>query len=313
MKILYAYLVIFCLGLGFFACSNDDGEADEIDNVKQYPVDIKLISEKSKIEPFERLKVSLDMEEDDIRASYDSIVWIANGVAYGFFDNKWRDDDDLKDRSISDYKLGKHKVYVKGYKNSILLSEDSIEYEVKKPTGDFLSLNFKSRKENDEFSVRTGLTPINYPETGGIGGVDVRLNHIAKKISTSKEEFNSEYMVLDYLPWASYSSDHPRKDLSIDNEEKEARFQKERAATRTLFHDLITEMYGKSNYIYEGEDVRQTDLWDEYNKRFKNKLDETSYPWYDERYPVEIWITPTANICLYSVYRGWYYVVAEPR
>lgn len=291
------YTVILSIGLCavIAGCSNDD----ENNKRKGDPVKLKLTASTKTIEPFQRIKLTLDMEAEDIRATYDSIVWIANGLAHSSFQNPWyQEEDDLKDKSITDYKIGKHKAYVFGYKNSKLLSKDSIEYEVIKPTADFLSVRWSGyeNKKNEYLYYKTGLTPLMFPVTGGIGGIVLSLIHI-------NEPSKYEHAILEYMPWAAYSNKYPAIDET--REEERARQKIEIEATRVLYHDYITSIYGKSMFLYEG-DVRDTNLLGEYNKRFKNGMKA-------EQYPVEIWVTPTTNICLYSLYTGWYYVIAEPR
>lgn len=98
----------------------------------------------------------------------------------------------------------------------------------------------------------------------------------------------------------------------VDYGATEEDFNEAQQMTYSFWHEYITMNYGKSILRYEGDDVSKTTLWDAYNTRFRNKLSEATLM-YSDVYPIEIWETPTTNICIYAVYRGWYYVIAEPR
>lgn len=285
-------------------CNSDDDIIDGKDDgiEKLDPAPLKFLVNANTIEPFQKLRVTLDMDSADILA-YDSLKWIANGISTAFFGVV---EDDLKNKHFTDYQLGKHRIHVLAYKDGELIDQDSIEYEVKRPAGDFFSVNWSLGLDakDQRLTFRTGVTPINFLVTGGFGGIEIDLSYF----SNSEK---SEYALLSYMSWYHTNSDFPKKEESQSEYEK--RIQEEINYTRTLFHDMITQFYGNSTCIYSGEDVRESTLWDEYNKRFKNPLGKEIYPSYEEVYPVEIWDTPTASICLFSVYTGWYYVIAEPK
>ncbi|PXV62481.1 hypothetical protein CLV62_11921 [Dysgonomonas alginatilytica] len=306
-----ALVVVF----GFSACSDDD------ENITVKDAKLKLISSKSEIVPFEDIKVSVDVDLELLYNTYDSITWNANGAAsdYGFFGNQWSQVDDERDLRITDYRFGKYKVYVLGYKDGIVISKDSIEYKVNKPNADFISINWGQSTRDQYLSYVTGITPNQYMSTHEgwtkIGGVSLNLNHIVS-------EKDTEYATFRFMPWTSEANFRNVKLRSIpdindfdwheetDRGDSPARYDME----YTFHHNYLIELYGNPSLVYNGDDVTKTTLTDEYGKRFAYKL-EGGY------YPVEIWNTPSSNICLIRAnnsmggvnQKGICLVVAEPR
>lgn len=285
------FITALTLGFSFSACSDDEHNDTSKDAT------LKLISSKSEIVPFEDIKVSIDVDLELLYNSYDSITWSANGAAsdYGFFGNQWSQLDDERDLRITDYRFGKYKVYALGYKDGIVISKDSIEYQVNKPSGDFMSIRWGQSTKNQYLSYVTGVTPNQYlPTYEGwtkIGGVRLDLDYFVENIDV-------EYAILRFMPWTSSSNLRTSKDGTIpdvndfdwhDRTEKGnlARYDIE----YTFHHNYLVELYGAPKLVYSGDDVTQTTLQDEYDARFSYKL-ETSY------YPVEIWDRPGSSICL---------------
>lgn len=295
MRKLYLFILISLL---FANCSDDDIS----DMVGKYPVPIKLTASTRVIEPFEKIDIGFIMSDEDLTASYDSIIWISNGlwsnmIFSGIPDN-YNPLDELREKEITDFQIGKHVTKVYGYKNGVIISRDSVEFEVKQPTGDFLCVRWNTAKKDQSQKIVTGLTPVNYNQIRKWVYMG-----ISQMVKTPK--IQSEYVVLDYSPW--YSGNNPWV-----KEEHEM----EREYTRTLWRDYITSVYGNSSFLYDGSEASQNILWEEYNKRFKNRLSDGSSPYIGDSgyFPVEIWDAPRASICLYTnVHGGWYRIIAEPK
>ncbi|WP_029905389.1 hypothetical protein [Prevotella sp. 10(H)] len=309
--------LIALISISFISCSDDDNIIPEPD------ITLKLKASKTTITPFERLTVSIDLDKDLLWESYDKVVFSCNGTWWNGIITI-PDNSDERDIEITDYRLGKNKVSAAGYKDGELIGEAEIEYEVIKPTKDFFSIDWKDSNRNNHYYITHRKVETN--------DGSLRWNGIWLTISPFPKDTDTEYeyACIDIMPHStqihglnktgrtkSESSLLPDIDnydfcAAMDSEDESIQ-EEARALTESFFHEYITLIYGKSIARYEGEDVRETTLWDEYNKRFKNKLGDNIYPRYNEKYPVEIWETPTSNICLYAIYRNRYYIVAEPR
>jgi len=303
-------LSLVSLSLLFSACSDD--------NEIQVPdPSIKLIASKTSIVPFEDIKISINVDTNLLIDAYDSITWKANGVIYGGFGLFFGANDE-RDIRITDYRIGKNKAYALGYKDGKVISIDSIAYTVEKPKGDFFNIKWNTKSKNEYLHYTTGITPNNYlPTDAGwtkIGGVSLDLDYMV-------ENKQKEYAVMCLIPWTSESNFKRKKSISVpdindfnwdvdgyDNEALEFRYEME----YNFLSSYITELYGPSKYIYEGEDITQTTLWNKYNELFKNN--HRNFP------PAEIWITSTTAICLVQAnnwvggknQRGICAIIAEP-
>jgi len=307
-KVIFALL---SLSLVLIACSDDETIQEKPDP------SIKLIASKTKIVPFEAIKISIDVDRDLLNNTYDSITWKANGVTYGGF-GLFGGVNNERVISITDYRIGNNKAYALGYKDGKVISTDSITYTVEKPKGDFFSIEWNTNNKNEYLHYTTGITPNNYlptyEEWTKIGGVSLDLWYIV-------ENTEKEYAIMVLTPWTSESNFKSKKtilvpdindfDWDVDHDDNEALESKYRMEY-TFLSSYITELYGPSKYIYEGEDITQTTLWNKYNELFKNN--HRNFP------PAEIWITPTTAICLVQAnnwaggknQRGICAIIAEP-
>ncbi len=310
----------FCLLLCFVGCSDND----TIESGVELDPSLKLKIDKTTISPFEKATVSIDVDLELLYNSYDSVVWRNNGTWWNGI-GTYPNNDDKRDLHITDYRLGKNKVYAIGYVDGAITSQAEIEYEVVEPTKDFFLINWKDQntKGLETNWYRTLRPVISNNESEVWHGINLVLWHFSRK-DTPK------YAILDFMPQrvskSGLSQQMKNKTKSgalpdidnydfinkMDDDNPEAR-KEAYEMTRSFQHEYITMIYGESILKYEGEDVRQTTLWDEYKKRFKTALDSSSYPGSDGKYPIEIWETPNSYICLFSLYSGWYYVIAEPR
>ncbi len=298
-KLISKNYVIACFSalillMDFSACSEDNHPTGPNPNL---PINkIKLISNKTVIEPFENIKITIEGDLDQLTDTYDDIVYHTNGVAYPPFGNQWRYEDNKANFRITDYKPGKYKTYASGYKEGILISQDSIEYEVIHPRGDFLSIFWQKSKNDEYFYYTTGRTPYNYISSQTsklkIGGVSLWLLHTVENVKT-------EFIKFYFVPWGSELFDsYKTKALVIPDinnfdwhDQSDEGYEARCKIEYEFHHNYITELYGKSTLKFEGDFVYQTNLWEDYNLRFMNKLDNSFYP-------IEIWETSTSFICL---------------
>lgn len=265
---------------------------------------LKITASKQVIEPFDIIVLRLNLSKEEIQQKYDSIFWIGDGDASNPIHNELDSIVIINNKyvalkkCVTDYRIGKHKVFVKTYKNNIASLSDSIEFVVSKPTGDFLSFNW-SEKEVEYLYFTPNLT-------------QKRINFgtylwVIKSFDTNKYPS----VRFEFWGWSADANSNENRDSFhslYDTKE-------ERNTIRQFYHNYITELYGKSTLLYE-DSISQSPLRNEYEKRFNTKI-VSEFGSAD--YPLEIWDTPTAHIALISLgnddYRNtnWYKVIAEPR
>ncbi|MDU1891287.1 MAG: hypothetical protein E6767_11405 [Dysgonomonas sp.] len=297
-----------------FLCSCSDDDKDEI---KEKDATLKLISSKAEIAPLEEFKVNIDIDADLFYNSYDSIVWEANGTSYNWLEASLLFQHG-REIWLTDYKIGKHKACVFGYKDGIIVSKDSIEYSVKQTVRDFLELKWGQNTINQHFTYTTGITPTKFLSGNAFqckkGGVCLNLSHWVEE--------KNEYATFHLMPWSSSSSIKNSKIKSLPNindfdwhNESERGDHTERYQIEYEFlHNYIVEYHGEPQYVYEGNDITQTTLMEEYNKRFRTKIKSSFYP-------EEIWVTSNSVICLLRANnymggvneKGICEIIAEPR
>jgi len=266
---------------------------------------LKITASTLVIEPFDTIVLKLNLSKEEIRLKYDSIFWIGDGQANNplftsldsiiIINNQYVA---LK-KSVTDYRIGKHKVYIKTYKNNIASFSDSIEFEVRTPTGDFLS--FKWNVKTSEYLYFNPSLTQEYKNFG---------TYLSLVKSFDSDKYPS--VRFEFAGWSTnINSDNSGRDSLVmlyDTRE-------ERNTIRQFYHNYITEIYGKSTLLYEGV-ISLSTLRPEYEKRFKTKIGSVE-PFAD--YPLELWDTPTAHIALISIGKddatnsNWYKVIAEPR
>lgn len=315
MKRIYFTLLLILSTFCFFQCSDDKKDIE-------LEAPLKLKASTQSIVPFEKLTVSIDLESDLIAQAYDSIIWKYNGRWWNGI-NTIPNNDDPRDIYITDYRLGKNKVHAIGYKDGKIKSEASIEYEVIKPENNFFTINWHEKEQETNYYYPSKLVN---KDDGSL-----RQEGIWLKAMHFKENEQQEYAILDFTPYSfstaiyktGYSSkvksenislpDIDKYDFEVDVITDPERHRQAELMTRSFWHSLVTLNYGKSIFKYDGDDIRETTLWGEYQKRFKNTLNEKIYPKTTDKYPVEIWETSTSYICLFGIHRSWYYVIAEPK
>ena len=309
-KNLFYALTIFALA----ACSSDDDPNIPDRNGSKPETKLEITANKSKITPFEVLTVKLSPDVHVMYNNYDSVKFQANGsywngsIVIGLPDDEYSDEYEF-----TDYDLGKHKIEVLGYKDNKIVSRDSVEYEVTRPTGDFFHLKWNQESGTVDRSFNfVGPTKLKINEDYK------KLTYVVLGLSYSIKDSKNEYAILRFTPWSHTTYTRGLPDInSIDwSDHEDAGHAARVELEHTFMHEYITSLYGPSQFIYEGDDITQTTLTDEYISRFNYNRDFKGYG-----YPVEIWTTPTTSICLlqYNDFiggvntRGICRVVAEPR
>lgn len=305
------YMLSVVMVLMIVACAKDDD--NNTPDIIPRDTSIKLKASKQTIVPFEEILVSVDLKMDLLRETYDSITWQANGLARTFWEGTY--DEDTRNLRLTDYRFGVFYAYAFGYKEGNIISKDSIKYEVKKPTGDFVHIRWGSNSKDKFYGYLWGNTPTNYLSADNgmtkFGGISIELYHFVEK--------KFEYATLTLLPWhVSYSSMVKAGSIPNINEfdrhhnlYNESRYEVE----YNFCHSYMVELYGKPTFTYDGDDITQTTLQEEYNNRFLYDLSPLNL------YPQEIWITPSSVICLSRAnnemgpvnQKGTCQLVAEPR
>ena len=294
----YFFCIILPLILLFSSCNDQNKDIIASKN-------LKITASKLVIEPFDTIVLTLNLSKENIRLKYDSIFWIGDGQANEPLFNSLDSTIIINNqyvalkKSVTDYRIGKHKVYIKTYKNKIASFADSIEFEVRYPTGDFLSFKWSEKKAEYLF-FNPNLTQ-EYKNFG---------TYLWLIKSFDSDKYPS--VRFEFVGWSTNTnSDNSGRDSLAklyDTREK-------RNTIRQFYHNYITEIYGKSTLLYEGE-ISLSPLRPEYEKRFKTIIGSVE-PFED--YPLEIWDTPTAHIALISIGKddannsNWYKVLAEPR
>ncbi|MDR1200542.1 MAG: hypothetical protein LBL58_02780 [Tannerellaceae bacterium] len=183
------------------------------------------------------------------------------------------------------YLPGKYEAKVTAYRDSLVVGRDSTVVEVML-TGDFLGINWDMEEE---------ITSRSFDFVSLAKGFTLTLFHSISE---------TPYMLLSY---------------KINNYPGRDKYKEEIAATRSFFYNYITTLYGESEAAYEGEDITQSPLADEYTERFKNTLNSLitdNIPYY----PLAFWETPICHIALIGsapsmsgdISVSYYKIIAEP-
>lgn len=271
------FLCAFVLSL-FSACSEKE-VPEELPQVK-----IKLIAENNKIAPLEKLALTVSPGLDVLSHHFDSLVWDAKGTYWdGIVYIGGGNPKGPNDFYFTDYEFGKHSIRVNAYKDGKIVDQDAIDYEVIKPSGDFL--NVKWGEENQLGSAdtyRTFAKPV-------VGSEYEEYTYISLSLYYAVDK---NYAILKFEPTHVISRGLPDIESIdwFDDNYSEGTTQRGKFEYEFL-HEFLVGIYGVPKFVYEGNDVTQTTLFEEYNKRFTYNNDS-------KLYPVEIWDTPTSSICL---------------
>ncbi|MDR1402489.1 MAG: hypothetical protein LBJ60_02135 [Tannerellaceae bacterium] len=211
----------------------------------------------------------------------DSVVWLLPDIFHQVYAG-YRMPIRLEQ---SFYLPGKYEAKVVAYRDSLVVGRDSVSVNVAL-TGDFLGINWDSEEEPasrsfDFVSLDKGFT--------------LALFHSISE---------TPYMLVSY---------------KVNEYRGRNKYKEEIAATRSFLYNYMTALYGESIAGYEGEDVAQSTLADEYAARFKNTLNgfvTDSVPYY----PLALWETPASHIALIGsapptsgeISVSYYKIIAEP-
>jgi hypothetical protein len=121
----------------------------------------------------------------------------------------------------------------------------------------------------------------------------------------------------NYSLTLEYIADHPYALLHFSvSPDMNKNYIEANAGSRKLLFDYITRLYGKAGKVYDGEDITQTTLTDDYNVLFSKDLNTiyTGIPFY----PLAVWQTDKTNIALIAHEEGFrsctvFKIIAEPR
>lgn len=297
MKKRIALLTFIILGIS--SCSNDD-EVLKINNVDTA---LKLKAEKNIIEPFEKLKVSVDLDLDIIYDTYDSISWNANGVFDdGIIYLSPQPLTDERDSYFTDYGLGEHTIKIFGYKEGVLLSEDSVKYTVVSPKGDFLNVIWGNLKNgNSKCSRYIGnYGPWKYIENDEV----MQRRWINFTLYSATTYQGDKYATMYFIPtsstiygWKSSALTKSMVNVPDVNDFdwfNQDDYEKERKKFEyDFFYNYITELYGEPKFVYEGYSPSDTNLKGELANRVSPNV-VSGESWH----PVVIWDTATSHIIL---------------
>lgn len=278
-KLLFTLALIFT---GFISCSNDDNDYNGDDNKGNEIPEEKPYAKVS-------LKASKSMvniyqwTEISISLDYSSKV-SHDSVVWdlpGIYTHVSKDGSFLYSMSQTFNLPGHYKFSATAFKNGEVLASDTAFIEVT-DRRDFLGIDWNSTE-----SIKKG---------------DLHFNSEVEGYYLP-QEFNAgekPYSILHFVP---------------DNFNYEELAPK----SRKLFYDYITNLYGKAKFTYEGTDVSQSPLTDEYNNSFVHPLD-IIYGDGFEYYPLAIWETSKSNIALIAYYSPIYdesitkyLIIAEPK
>lgn len=292
--LLFTSLMIFV----FASCSDDKQEDDT-----RFPVDtaLKLKAEKMVIEPFEKLKIRIDLDLDLIYETYDSLSWQANGVFWnGIIIIGGGQEADERDSYFTDYELGEHEITLSGFKDGKLLSKASIQYKVESPKGDFMNIKWGKETGSTSSDYLGNYTPLKIIEEDGWYKREWIVFSLYRSYTSSYPE--EEYATMGFTPWSSSSNvktlgrglvDLPHvnevewHDRSHEGDRKRKEFE------YSFLLAYMTELYGKPSFL-NGETIpSKTNLYDEYSKRVSVDISKHGY-----KHPVAIWDTSTSHIVL---------------
>ncbi len=256
---LFRLLSLFLL-MGAIACS-DSGDDDRTNpNGSKDPtpyMEIKLQAQPDALNLYNWSEVRIFLEQHHGGISYDSIVWDMPGV----FRHVSTSSSYLWMQGLMFSLPGKYTMNATAYHNGDTVSVGSTAITVSENLGDFLGLNWWRTEDIARGDAHFSPSMENY---------SFFLQYVAEY----------PYALLEFIVDAkddkTYSETH--------------------ASERKLLSDYITQLYGNAKEIYEGTDITQTPLTDEYNSLFRKKLDDIYTG--IQYYPLSIWQTNQSNIAL---------------
>lgn len=283
-KLYYFLLAIPCLMvLSFASCSNDDDDTllpgENEPELEIGYANIKAEASKININVFEGTWIGRSFNYPDkdkyIYVEYDSVVMDIQDMS----SHVYKKDRGGTIKVMQGYYMpGTHKTIVKCYAGGEIKKSDSISVNVH-IKGDFLNV-----KWSDEAQTYHPSTSLNH-------NFYLELQYV---------KTNTPFALLRY----TVAHHNTIEDI-----------YRECAKGRKFFTDYMTALYKKPVYLYEGEDVAQTNLMEEYAKRFDNTSNISGI--IGQPLPIAIWDTPEAHVAIIAHKRAenavLYYIIAEPR
>lgn len=279
-KLLFTLTLIFT---GLISCSNDDYNDYGGDNNEGNETPEEKPYAKVSLEASKSMINIYEWTKISISLDYSSMV-SHDSVVWelpGIYTHVSKDGSFLYSMSQTFNLPGHYKFSATAFKNGEVLASDTAFIEVT-DRRDFLGINWNSTE-----SIKKGELHFNSEVEG---------YYLPQEFNASENPYN----ILHFVP---------------DNFNYEELAPK----SRKLFYDYITDLYEKAKFTYEGTDVSQSPLTDEYNNRFVHPLG-IIYGDGFEYYPLAIWETSKSNIALIAYYSPTYdesiieyLIIAEPR
>lgn len=303
MKKINAFL-LFCLLFCMVGCSDDDDPEDGKGippPVEEGTPEPAFSVSASEVGIFEKVDIGIRLKDDpdrytynlsasnaaakELMLHYDSVVWNIKDI----FSRKFIRPKYLASMPQTFILPGEYKIYVDGYIDGKVYSTDTTKVKVGE-SKDFLGIDWSEDNAGKEYYYFTNYMKEYY-------------------LTLSFEETPNPHSVLGFRPNNINSVEEKEKYISILK------------SSRKYLYDYITGLYGNSVFTYEGEDITQTPLEEEYGNRFKTSLTGEISGTGSVCYPLAIWETETTYMALVAITndgslepdRVLYAVIAEPR
>lgn len=297
VKLPLIYLAFF-----FIVGCSDDEAYDNIDGgtppeTEEIPEPAFSVSSKD-IQIFEGTEIAIRLKEDLTRYyeynlnkslaasfildwNYDSIIWNIDNIMR----KKSANGHNIISMTQSFALPGEYKLYVDGYREGKVYSTDTTIINVYEPR-DFLSIRWGDDNTKKEY----------YNFINSVNNFFLNLKYYSEPVP---------HALLTYSP-RSYGRDEEEKYLANIK------------SSRKYLYDYITELYGAHAFNFDGDDITQGALENEYNARFKIPLDAISSKSLP-KIPLTIWETNSTYIALIAIVYPespeytYYEIIAEPR
>lgn len=265
MKLLYFVLSAFIICQVLQSCSNDEYREDNPEETGNGNGDNN--TEIEKISVISSVKTANIFDEVEIYIShwplqvdFDSIIWNIGDFSH-YVKNK---NHGLLSTGETFIHPGIHNVSIIVYKEDKPILGDSLKIEINNKK-DFLGINWNEvtgTPSRPLFSHRANI------------------QHYVLNASYVNE--NNPYIRIQFI------TDFP----NIDDNQTE--YVALNSYSRSFFVDYITGLYGKPQYIFDGEDISESTLKDTYLNQFNNNLLISPIGYY----PLAIWTLPKTKIAL---------------
>lgn len=282
------YLFYIMVAIVLFAvnsCSNDEAGNPATTEKEE---ELKLTVDKAELNVMEVTQIRPELHESIFKLfnKFDSVKW---GVP-DIYEEKYIAKQGGLTASINVGFCfpGTYNAVISGYREGNIAESDTLRIKCF-IDGDFLNIKWDDNDKAGRYAVG-GHNNLAY-------NYQLGLTHVKGE---------NPYAHLEYYVGA-FPSSKPNPDV-----------KKQRAESRQLFYDYITDLYGKPVCDYKGDDFVNTPYLNEYYKRFTVALNrlELSITYT----PIAIWDTPKSHVVLLGAVDNdkkesyhYYTVIAEPR